>query len=484
MTYDFSFLKKKKFYNVYLFFFFLIISFSLYFRSLNNFFVLDDFTFIKASSAGSLAANFHFFPIPLLIYRIVYLIFGLNPVPVRCLNLVLNASVCVVVCNLSYRIFQLFGKEEDDNARILKSFLCGLIFSLLFIHVETVIYFSELHEMLFTLFYALALYFYFTFRLNKQRKYSIFLILFYALSLFSKESAVTLVLCIFLSEIFLFKNKVAGFLSGYYHLLGVTFLFVLIRLFFFSKFDKLDYTFNLIAIVKEIFKNIVFAFTAFWASLDFTYLKDLYKTGDADIVIIFKSVLEHYPVAIVVVLISFLLYILMFIKRDKIISVSFVFIFIAISSFVWLTGYERYMYLPSIGFCIMIIQFSFKTPAGSRNLKIFVFALLIIFSLYNIYSLIQKEENWKRASEISFETISQIVSITKELPAGSEVYFKDLPGDYKGAWILRDGIHEVPEFFVKRNDIKFYYFYEMPVIEKIPNNVYVYDYSDGKIYAK
>jgi len=51
---------REKLINFYLFLFFSAITFALYYKSLNNFYVLDDVVRLKAASQGSLSENFHF----------------------------------------------------------------------------------------------------------------------------------------------------------------------------------------------------------------------------------------------------------------------------------------------------------------------------------------------------------------------------------------------------------------------------------------
>lgn len=484
MIFKISLIRQNKFFSLFLFCFFLLLTFILYFQSIHNFFVLDDFIFLKAATQHSLSANFHFFPIPLLSYRIIYMIFGLNPAPVRLFSFVLNALVCLFVYKLSYKVFENLDKENDDKTKFLKSFLCSLLFAVHYIHVETIIYFSELHELFYSLFYILGLFTYFKYKENEKRSDLLLIFVFYLLCILSKETAVSFVLCLFLSELFLFKNKISVFFRKFYFLLIITFSFILLRYFAFPGLNKLDYSVNFIILATEIFKNLIFTFTAFIVSLDFTYIKDIYKLNNSSILDTARNIFIEYPAALVHIFISIVLYLTIFLKRDRIINSTFAFILITILSFAWLAGYERYLYLPSAGFCIMIFHYAFKVSQQKKYIKNVLIAVFIFFFTYNIYSLEQKEANWSIASQMSFKTVSQIVNLTKNLPPGSEVYFNDMPSDYKGAWILRDGIHELPELFVQRNDIKFYYFYEMPVENKSDKNIYIYDYWQNRLIQK
>jgi hypothetical protein len=112
-----------------------------------------------------------------------------------------------------------------------------------------------------------------------------------------------------------------------------------------------------------------------------------------------------------------------------------------------------------------------------------IMVILGLYFIYNIYNLEIKESHWVKASEISRNTVNKIIELTNELPSGSKVYFKNLPGEYKSAWILRYGIHEVPELFINRKDLFFYYISEK-MIDSNFNEVYIYDYNQGVLYKE
>ena len=185
MTFDISFLNRKKLSGFYLFCFFTFLTFLLYYQSLNNFFVLDDFIRLKVIAGGSMSENFHFIPVPLIIYRILYLIFGLDPVPLRVLNYFINALTCLIIFKLSYRIFRQFDSESNENIILWKSLLISILFCIHYIHVETLVYFSELHELLYSLFYLTGLYSYFKYRQDKNSFSLFWVFLSYALCIFS-----------------------------------------------------------------------------------------------------------------------------------------------------------------------------------------------------------------------------------------------------------------------------------------------------------
>ncbi len=477
-----AYYKQKTLFNLYLLVFFSAITFILYYNSLNNFFVLDDFGKLSAISQGLLAENFHFFPLPQLTYRVLYSFFGMNPVPMRILNFILNALTCVIVFRFSSVLFFMFAKHLDDNKNFLISFFASLLFCIHYIHVETIVYYSELHEMFYSIFYLSGLYIYLRY---KDSSKNINLLIVYALYLFcilSKETAITFILCLFISERFLFKNNIKNFIKEYYPLMLITFGFSAIRYFFYSSLAVLDMPDSILIAISVIIKNYLFSLTAFFFSLDFIHLKNIFNENNANIVKSFFRAINIYPLSVISVIVSLLIYGLILIKSVKLNYILFIFSVISISSYAWLAGYERYLYLPSVSLCILLVYNLFEIKIFSVLKKIPIYFILVVLIIYNVVNLKEKESHWIIASEISRNTVSRIIELTCELPPESKVYFKDLPGEYKSAWVLRYGIHELPSLFLQRNDIKFYYLYQKPDRVNIDSNSYEYDYSLDKIY--
>jgi hypothetical protein len=472
---------KNKFFGPVLFVFFAALTFLLYYSSINNFYVLDDFIFLKAVSEGWLTDTLHFFPVPLKIYRILYDVFGLTPAPVRVFNYIVNAAVCLTVYKFSYKFLELFDKSASEKVRFLIALFSSLIFAVHYIHVETIVYFSMMHELLYSFFYLLGLFYYLKYRQDNRKANQVIVFISFAFCMFSKETAVSFILIVFVSEIFLFKSRFFEFIRNYYFLFLIVLLFLFLRLLFFRELRNLSYAFEFTATILEIFKNIIFAFTSFAVSLDFMYIKDIYKGNGTNLSAAFSELLRVYPAAIAGIIAAASFYVLALLKNRKTAYICTAYVLVTISSFAWIAGYERYLYLPSVGFCILVSQFAFGSVKNLPKLMPVVIAALLMFIAYNIYNLEQKKNNWDIAAGISNDAISKIVTQTRELPPGSKVYLKDLPEDYKGAWILRNGIYSVPEIFIKRKDMEFYYYYELEEKENSTKNVYIYNYPNNSL---
>jgi len=140
-------------------------------------------------------SNYH--PFTTFVYALEYHFFNLNPVPYHLVNLVVHLINIILVF---YFILFLTG-------RIVASVFISLLFAIHPMHVESVVWISELKDVLYAMFYLLALITYVSF--IKKKKNWVFYglaLLFFALSLLSKSMAVTLPLVLLLIDYYLHKS--------------------------------------------------------------------------------------------------------------------------------------------------------------------------------------------------------------------------------------------------------------------------------------
>ena len=107
---------KTRFFLLILFVFYFLISVILLFRSLCNYFVADDFLILLIVSKNSIFSifshtNFHFIPIPIFFYKIIYNIWNFSPVPYRIFLVLINSLNCILVFTLSKNILSVFQKK-------------------------------------------------------------------------------------------------------------------------------------------------------------------------------------------------------------------------------------------------------------------------------------------------------------------------------------------------------------------------------------
>lgn len=479
---------KTKLFPIILFVFYFIISSSLFFRSLDNYFVADDFIILLTVSKNTLLSifshmNFHFTPIPIFFYKIIYNIWDLNPIPYKIFLIFINSLNCVLVFSISKNLFSIFPhKDNNENTIIYKSLLSSFIFCLMFSHTETIIYFSCHHEILFTFFYLCALNIYLYGKQYPDKQKIILIIIFFICSLLSKENAVSFFILVLVLEIFIFHNKLLIVLKSYFSLIIVSGSYFLLRILLKTQISGLEMSNRFTGIISETVKNIIFSFTAFIFSLNFIAIKEIYKGHNINYTDTLVSLLKYYPFSVILIIFSIFLFVLLFIKRNKIINFGFLFISLTILPFVWLTGYERYLYLPSFGFALILTESLYYFYKKKNAYKMIVMLILSVFIVYNVYNIQEREYNWKKASDICKNAIEEIQKLSADFPPNSKVYFRDLPDNYNGAWIFRDGIQYVPDVILKRNDLFFSRVFEEDTVRtNLNNNIYIFDYYNGKL---
>ncbi len=465
-----------------IFTFYTVVTFVFYHSSLDNFYVLDDFVRLKVVIEGNLHENFHFIPVPLFLYRVIYLLFGASPVPLRVFHLLLNALMCVTVFRFSLLLLNIFSNTLSKNRAIYISLAASLLFCLHYIHVETIVYYSELHELLYSVFYLNGIIFYFKFKQENSSKYYYLILVFYMFCILSKETAVTMTAFIAVSELLFFRTGFWQVVKRYYPLAVITAAFAAFRYFFFPSMDVLNHPDSFLAIISETFKNLIFSFTGFFYSMDFVFLKDIYREHNTNILSTLSGIAELYPMALYMILSAALFYVLIFLRAEKLKKILASFVLLTVLSYAWLAGYERYLYLPSAGLCLLVVYYLSAIKALNAFHKIPLFVIFASMLLYNIVNLEKKESNWIEAAAISQRTVSRIVELTSSLPVGSKVFFKNLPDQYRGAWVLRYGVQEIPFLFLNRDDVRFYYYYQKPDIQLSGSNEYEYDYNTDKLY--
>jgi len=139
--------------------------------------------------------NGTYVPLPLLTFAIEYKLFGLNPFPYHLSNLVLHL-LCTVMVFLILRSLKL---------KPLYASLGALLFGIHPMRVESVAWITERKDLLYSVFYLLAIVIYFKYLENRKRglKFIILSLCFFILALFSKIQAVTLPLSLLLIDYYL-----------------------------------------------------------------------------------------------------------------------------------------------------------------------------------------------------------------------------------------------------------------------------------------
>jgi protein O-mannosyl-transferase len=169
------------------------IAFVVYANSLGNEFVFDDRHLVLGSKRwldleNTVKLLFSYRPVRNISYAIDLAIWGERPFGFHLTSVLIHAGVTVLVFLLIRRLTE----------RMLPAFFTALIFAVHPIQTDAVAYISGRRDVLFGLFYVGAFLSYITYRSRSSKLYYVLFLLLWALSLMSKEMAVSLPMVIFL----------------------------------------------------------------------------------------------------------------------------------------------------------------------------------------------------------------------------------------------------------------------------------------------
>ena len=136
------------------------------------------------------SVNDTYIPLTILSFALEYQFFGFNPLVYHLDNLLLHLAVVVLIVVLALR----FGLS------IRAAFAAALLFGIHPMHVESVVWVTERKDVLYSFFYLLALIEYCKYLQTQNRKKISFCLLFGLLSIFAKPMALSLPLILFLFD--------------------------------------------------------------------------------------------------------------------------------------------------------------------------------------------------------------------------------------------------------------------------------------------
>ena len=179
-----------------------LISFLAFLPVLHNGFVnLDDDRYIlnnpllfsidlKEIFSRYVEGNYH--PFTMLIYAVEYQLFGLNAQGYHAVNLLLHLFNIILVF---YAVFLISNKT-------IIALVAAMLFGIHPLHVESVAWASELKDLLYTFFFLAAYVCYLRYLNESKRKFYLWCLILFLLSLLSKAMAVSLPLVLLLTDYF------------------------------------------------------------------------------------------------------------------------------------------------------------------------------------------------------------------------------------------------------------------------------------------
>ncbi|MCA0234835.1 MAG: glycosyltransferase family 39 protein [Bacteroidetes bacterium] len=418
-------------------------SFLLYANTLTHGFVLDDaivitdnmyttkgvegipgilsketfFGFFKVEGKETLVSGGRYRPMTLVLFAMVYQVAGASPFVFHLLTILLFALTCVVL----YRTLLLLLAPRGDDYAALFSWLAALLFAAHPIHTEVVDNIKGCDEIVTLLGSLATLYFVVKAHDSGQQKWSLLAGVIFFLACLSKENAVTFVAVIPLA-LWVFRGASAAAILKNMAPVAVAFL-----AFFFIRGTILNWKFG--GAPMELMNNpylklqgnqwVAFTGAEKLATIFYTLLKYVQL-----LFVPHPLTHDYYPRTIDImtfsngaVLLSVLLYAGMSYyaisglgKRDPLrFGILFYLLTLSIvSNIVFPIGTnmgERFAFMPSVGFCMVLasLLYWFRSKMNNLNVLLGVFgAIIVLFSLKTI----TRNPAWASNEKLFFSDVS------------------------------------------------------------------------------
>ena len=286
------------------------------------------------------------------------------------------------------------------------------------------------------LFLLTALLSYILFSKERKKFYYFFSIAFYLLAIFSTEEALTLILILFLYD-FSFNYDInlknTRLLSKkYIPYITVTILYFVVRFLVLRQFGRAEEYFG-----QSFFGTILTTVKIFVEYIALLFFPINLTTEH--VVKFETSLLSISFIISFLVLLFILLFLVKAYKKSKILFFSIGWFFITLLPFSNLVPTfnlmsERYLYLPSYGFCLFLGYFLFKIKSIERIKKyskaIVIILIVLITTAYTILT-IQRNSEWK-------DNFTLLSASVERSPLGTRsyntlaLYYRD-KGDYETA---------------------------------------------------
>lgn len=456
--------------------YFFVTTLGFFGTTLGNFFVADDFTWLKWAGQSTIqdignnfinANGFFYRPIDKAIIFFLYTVLGFDPTGYHLFTLFVHSISAVGVYLFSRRIF-------NDKY---KAFLTSLIFLLLPSQGENIFWFATISTTVAAMFIIYSLYSYIRFRASNNLFFYITSLILSGLALFTYEVSVVVLPLVILIDFLLLKIKPGKkLLLSYLPFVFLDVIYLAIRTHSNVAPVGGSYSYSLIHAVPNVIGNFL------------GYLA-LFIFGESSIPVYnsFRASLREDSLIILPLILIFIIVLgfVLFATKKRIQNLSgkenvrvfifgLAFAFFAMITFLPLGNIaERYSYLPSVGFSISFVIFIYliANKISRINKKInFNFVVIVLsLMLIGVYliQLTNEKNEWNYASRVTQRTLSYFKLYHETVPDHANLYIVNYPIKRAQAWIFPLGLND-PLWFIygdqKINIVNF------PTVDKAKNS--------------
>ncbi len=459
---------------------FIASSILIYGRGIDNHFVADDWNFLfQVSNAHTLSDVFEFFtfntgwfvrPTQWVITWAVYQVAALNPIPYHLISVVLDVINALLLGLFTYRLLKAYQQPSGNYA------LAAMVVTVLFLfswrHHEAIFWYSSVNELLAALFRLFSLLL-ITFLVYQKAKSKVVLISAFtlgafALAIFSKESAVVLPLelGLLLMLDYLVRGRQAHRLTLY-----ILFLVPFIVLLSLWAFSYLQTSTSSSAINVE--RSGLTVLHTSLLNLTFRFLKFFHGNYIGT-----RFISNSMPLMIAELCALMFLSIVALVRKRYVWLFALFWTFIAIAPYAGMistdaielqipvlmlgVGGDRFLYYSAAGASLLVVmsaqwlldEFQCLTHCSkwSGLLKGAIGLTLLVFIVLNAYRIIECEADWDNAGRISNGIVQQIHELIPNLSVGDVLCIGNLPDNFNGKYIFRNGISQALYLTYSRDD--------------------------------
>jgi protein O-mannosyl-transferase len=403
---------------------FVVLGFSVYYNVLTGGFIWDDEVLVQNNRAirdlsgipnlftKDIGGNYKFYrPMFMVVYAIEYAFFGLNVQVYHFVNILIHI---ITALSVYYLVYLFFGNQTA-------ALFCGLLFLIHPVQTEAVAYISGLADPLGALFIIWSFIFYIKYFESGKKLFYWLILISYTLALLSKENSLILPVVLLLYH---YVSKVKFKIKQFFPILCLVFLYLFLRLIFFKPALLMQWGF----LLKRL--------PGFFAAIA-NYIKILFLPLDLHMEYGNKIFHFYDPRVIIGAVLTVAILIYAFLKRNKntlfFFSVAWFFITLLPYSNIYpLNAFmaEHWLYLPSIGFFIIISKWLADLYA-CKKLRILSIILMLVLSVAYFYLTTKQNNYWRNPIAFYNRTLEYAPGSGRIYYNLGNVYYNS--GNYKQA---------------------------------------------------
>ncbi|MFQ5900053.1 MAG: tetratricopeptide repeat protein [Thermodesulfobacteriota bacterium] len=408
-------------------------------------------TFFTSSDPYNFAKGQNYRPVSLISFAVIYKLFGLNPFGYHLSNVVLHTINGVMIFLFASLLFNDRRRRSMVHSSWFTvhdspAFIAAILFAAHPIHTEAVAWIKELDDLLALFFMLIAFCLYIKSTLNSQlltRNY-LFSLFFYILAILSKEMVVTLPILLLLYD-FTLGNTVHGSRFTVRHFIRyipfclITLVYLIMRTLALGQVGEDEY----LIVSGVVLKGIPKFFTMAKGIAYYIKLLVLPINLSADYLTFPVSLSMDWQVLLSIsILLAMLAAAVISYRYSRIVTFSILWFFITIlpvSNIIPLriAIAERFLYLPSIGFCLLLAVGLTRVWKVRPLFGKVAAAVFVVITLFYSFGTIDRNRVWK--DEYSFWS-----DLVERFPDNARAHH-NLGAAYLGKGLLNESLKAYQE---------------------------------------